>query len=110
MRILENMGPDHPFGYYGNAVDYETWAYLNYVRQQEWQREQQQYLLVLSQFAENFGYNNAIDYSRLTSFLQVDDSFLTPWNWKPDSQKKNFPENIGRKQLMKFEPGSFFSY
>ncbi|KAJ4717307.1 hypothetical protein OWV82_012212 [Melia azedarach] len=29
-----------------------------------------------------------LDYSRLTSFLEKDESFLTPWSWKPEENKR----------------------
>lgn len=61
------------------------------------------------QSAANLGCN-FVDYWALTSFLDVDDTFLTTWNWSPDDDtKKNGPRNFGRKRRMYFEPGSFFS-
>ena len=64
-------------------------------------------------------------YMRLTSFLKVDNSFLSPWNWDPSANANtnsndtsgnvntepidtNNDDN-GEQQLMKFQPGSFFS-
>ncbi|KAL6955670.1 hypothetical protein U1Q18_042864, partial [Sarracenia purpurea var. burkii] len=60
-----------------------------------------------------------VDYSRFTSFLEFDDSFLTPWNWKPGNvageegeTKPEEPRSSGRnggpKRYISFEPGSFF--
>ncbi|KAG8644492.1 hypothetical protein MANES_11G134050v8 [Manihot esculenta] len=49
---------------------------------------------------------SSLDYSRLTSFLEFDDSFLSPWNWNSDFL---FVEN-GEKQRMMFLQGSFFSH
>ena len=62
---------------------------------------------------------------RLTSFFKVDNSFLSPWNWDPsanantnsdDTSISNVNTNPsdtnfdnGEQQLMKFQPGSFFS-
>ena len=54
-------------------------------------------------------------YKRLTSFLEVDHSFLTPWNWNPSSTN-NEGGNSSRSSMepkqkyMQFQPGSFFSY
>ncbi|KAJ4717306.1 hypothetical protein OWV82_012211 [Melia azedarach] len=31
---------------------------------------------------------SSADYSRLTSFLEKDESFLTPWSWKPEENKQ----------------------
>ncbi|KAK3222921.1 hypothetical protein Dsin_009946 [Dipteronia sinensis] len=46
---------------------------------------------------------NNIDYNRLTSFLEKDNSFFTPWNTSKQQQQQGV-------QRMVFEPGSFFSY
>ena len=64
-------------------------------------------------------------YMRLTSFFKVDNSFLSPWNWDPSANANTNSDNTsisnvntnpsdtnfdnGEQQLMKFQPGSFFS-
>ncbi|KAL3518240.1 hypothetical protein ACH5RR_020829 [Cinchona calisaya] len=95
--------------YYGSNIDPGTQANLYYTLQQKKQRQvqlqQQEEQLMLLQSAENFGRRIVEYYWRLTSFLDVDDSFLTTWNWNP----KIGSRNPGRKMRMNFEPGSFFS-
>lgn len=52
-------------------------------------------------------------YKRLTSFLEVDHSFLTPWNWNssgPDQVTASRSSMESKEESMKFQPGSFFSY
>ncbi|KAM0999578.1 hypothetical protein ACFX15_006073 [Malus domestica] len=53
-----------------------------------------------------------IDYKRLTSFLEFDNSFLTPWNWNPSapstSDSKSSLETTNQDYIM-FQPGSFFT-
>ena len=64
-------------------------------------------------------------YMRLTSFFKVDNSFLSPRNWDPSANANTNSDNTsisnvntnpsdtnfdnGEQQLMKFQPGSFFS-
>ncbi|KAF2300434.1 hypothetical protein GH714_013234 [Hevea brasiliensis] len=50
-----------------------------------------------------------VDYSQFTAFLTNDNSFLTPWSWKPDDQSDG-ESNTGEKEPMVFQPGSFFDY
>ncbi|KAM1803567.1 hypothetical protein ACFX12_029536 [Malus domestica] len=53
-----------------------------------------------------------IDYKRLTSFLEFDNSFLTPWNCNPSapatSDSKSSLETRNQDYIM-FQPGSFFT-
>ncbi|GAU43813.1 hypothetical protein TSUD_248020 [Trifolium subterraneum] len=51
------------------------------------------------------GYVNA----RLTSFLEKDNSFLTPWSWDPKACENGTSSTKG-KEYMIFPSGSYFSY
>ncbi|XLR30080.1 hypothetical protein S83_057980, partial [Arachis hypogaea] len=44
---------------------------------------------------------------RLTSFLEKDESFLTPWSWDSNSSSSSLNQQ-GRKSHHQFQPGSFF--
>ncbi|MED6161569.1 hypothetical protein PIB30_062022 [Stylosanthes scabra] len=46
--------------------------------------------------------------SRLTSFLEKDESFLTPWNWDPNNDASGSLNQQGRKNYHQFHPGTFF--
>ncbi|CAI9262092.1 unnamed protein product [Lactuca saligna] len=57
-------------------------------------------------------YETSVDHSksnfqRLLSFLEVDNSFLTPWSFNPDAFA-DFRSNI--QTYMSFSYGSFFAY
>jgi hypothetical protein len=57
--------------------------------------------------------NGEVDYPRLTSFLEVEDSFLSPWRWKPDDddyEDDDDHEEVRGQERMNFQPGSFFSH
>ncbi|GAU48462.1 hypothetical protein TSUD_324120 [Trifolium subterraneum] len=43
------------------------------------------------------------DVTRLTSFLEKDASFLTPWSWDPKTSTK-------QNKYLSFHPESYFSY
>ncbi|KAJ9681892.1 hypothetical protein PVL29_017994 [Vitis rotundifolia] len=54
-----------------------------------------------------------IDYSRLTSFLEYDDSFLSVWNWKSiddDDVNSSSHREESRPRYMEFQPGSLFNH
>jgi len=51
-----------------------------------------------------------ICYSTLTSFLQKDTSFLTPWSWDPHASEKESFISTKEKQYLQFQPGSYFCY
>ena len=54
-----------------------------------------------------------VDYPQLTSFLEVEDSFLSPWRWKPDDddyEDDDDHEEVRGQERMNFQPGSFFSH
>jgi hypothetical protein len=44
------------------------------------------------------------DVTRLTSFLEKDASFLTPWSWNPKTSSTK------EKKYLSFHPESYFSY
>ncbi|PNY00171.1 defensin-like protein [Trifolium pratense] len=54
---------------------------------------------------DKHGYVNA----RLTSFLEKDNSFLTPWSWDPKACE-NGTSSTKEKEYITFPPGSYFSY
>ena len=62
---------------------------------------------------EHHHQQEAIDYSRLTSFLEYDDSFLSVWNWKSiddgDVNSSSHREE-SRPRYMEFQPGSLFNH
>ncbi|XP_034706003.1 uncharacterized protein LOC117929726 [Vitis riparia] len=65
--------------------------------QQRWQQQKQQ---------------STIDYRRLTSFLEYDDSFLSMWNWKPTDTSDNSSSSHGaesRRLYIELQSGSLFS-
>ncbi|RVW31599.1 uncharacterized protein LOC109123905 [Vitis vinifera] len=65
--------------------------------QQRWQQQKQQ---------------STIDYRRLTSFLEYDDSFLSVWNWKPTDTSDNGSSSQGaesRRLYIELQSGSLFS-
>jgi len=47
--------------------------------------------------------------ARFTSFLEKDNSFLTPWNWDPNASmnETNFTKE---KEYLSFHPESYFTY
>jgi hypothetical protein len=47
--------------------------------------------------------------ARLTSFLEKDNSFLTPWSWNPKAFE-NETRYTKEKEYITFPPGSYFSY
>jgi hypothetical protein len=47
--------------------------------------------------------------ARLTSFLEKDNSFLTPWSWNPKAFE-NETRYTKEKEYIIFPPGSYFSY
>jgi hypothetical protein len=47
--------------------------------------------------------------ARLTSFLEKDNSFLTPWSWNPKACE-NETRYTKEKEYIIFAPGSYFSY
>ena len=52
-------------------------------------------------------------YKRFTSFLEVECSFLTPWNWNPSgfgTTGVGNPSVKSKREFMQFQPGSFVSY
>ncbi|KAJ9681895.1 hypothetical protein PVL29_017997 [Vitis rotundifolia] len=54
-----------------------------------------------------------IDYSRLTSFLEYDDSFLSVWNWKSiddDDVNSSSHREESRPRYIEFQPGSLFNH
>jgi len=55
---------------------------------------------------------STVDYSRLTSFLKVDHSFLSPWHWDPHpiDEKDSSTDEGDDQERMNFQPGSFFSH
>ncbi|KAL6967471.1 hypothetical protein U1Q18_033281 [Sarracenia purpurea var. burkii] len=90
------------------------------MQQELWMKMQREWYDNMAQRMIAAEHRTAVDYSRFTSFLEFDDSFLTPWNRKPESvageEGETKPEeprsldcNGGPKQHMSFEPGSFFS-
>ncbi|WJX40521.1 hypothetical protein P8452_27985 [Trifolium repens] len=50
------------------------------------------------------------DVTRLTSFLEKDDSFLTPWSWDPKPYDTNETNSIKEKQYTSLHPESYFTY
>lgn len=62
---------------------------------------------------EHHHQQQTIDYSRLTSFLEYDDSFLSVWNWKSiddgDVNSSSHREE-SRPRYMEFQPGSLFNH
>lgn len=51
----------------------------------------------------------SVDYYRLTSFLEIDRSFFSPWNWSPNSPQNQDNARTKHRHRMNFQPGSFFS-
>lgn len=47
--------------------------------------------------------------SRFTSFLEKDNSFLTPWSWGPKTCK-NETSSTKEKEYLSFHPESYFCY
>jgi len=47
--------------------------------------------------------------ARFTSFLEKDNSFLTPWSWDPKTSK-NGSSSTKEKEYLSFHPESYFSY
>jgi hypothetical protein len=61
--------------------------------------------------------NGEVDYTQLTSFLEVDNSFLSPWRWNPcpsdDGDYEDEDEEVRGKEVkerMNFQGNSFFSH
>ncbi|CAJ2667566.1 unnamed protein product [Trifolium pratense] len=53
------------------------------------------------------------DVTRFTYFLEKDNSFLTPWSWKPNTSKNDTNSSTKEKkekQYNYFHPESYFSY
>lgn len=54
-----------------------------------------------------------IDTRRLTSFLQKDDSFLTPWCWDPNAFDNKTSSSVKEKEhhleYLQFDQESYFS-
>ncbi|RDX98947.1 hypothetical protein CR513_18078, partial [Mucuna pruriens] len=49
-----------------------------------------------------------ISYTKLTSFLQKDTSFLTPWTWDPKASENEVSSSRKEKEILQFQPGSYF--
>ncbi|MED6173594.1 hypothetical protein PIB30_061096 [Stylosanthes scabra] len=54
--------------------------------------------------------SNAVDNTNscLVSFLEKDESFLTPWSWDPNNNASSSSNQQGRKNYHQFQRGSFF--
>ncbi|KAL5125463.1 hypothetical protein HKD37_02G005680 [Glycine soja] len=50
-----------------------------------------------------------MSYTRLTSFLQKDTSFLSPWSWDPKASENEASTLRNEKQYLRFQPGSYFA-
>ena len=87
--------------------------------------EQQQEQQLMEMRRKNLLDPGPRNFSRLLSFLEVDNnSFLTPWNWKPSGDvpagegtsgtKPESSENRDKreepKKYVSFEPGSFYTH
>ncbi|RHN69702.1 hypothetical protein MtrunA17_Chr3g0127661 [Medicago truncatula] len=50
--------------------------------------------------------------ARFTSFLEKDNSFLTPWSWEwdPNASMNNETNSTKEKQYLSFQPESYFTY
>lgn len=48
--------------------------------------------------------------ARLISFIEKDNSFLTPWSWNPKISKNYTRSTRREKQYMYFHPESYFTY
>nr|XP_027187379.1 uncharacterized protein LOC105851661 [Cicer arietinum] len=48
--------------------------------------------------------------ARLISFIEKDNSFLTPWSWNPKISKNYTRSTRREKQYMYFRPESYFTY
>jgi anthranilate/para-aminobenzoate synthase component II len=58
---------------------------------------------------DDFNNETMFDVTRFTSFLQKDNSFLTPWSWKPNTSMNDI-NSTKEKQYLTFHPESYFSY
>lgn len=76
--------------------------------------EEESYAMFIQSVAEQvLDEEDQYRYKRLTSFLQVDRSFLTPWSGNPSSFGTTGdvrPSMRPKEEFMRFQPGSFFSY
>ncbi|CAJ1971006.1 unnamed protein product [Sphenostylis stenocarpa] len=59
---------------------------------------------------KNGGMEENICYSKLTSFLQKDTSFLTPWSWDANASDNEASTSTKQVQYLQFPPGSYFSF
>jgi hypothetical protein len=77
-------------------------------------------MVVIREFNDD-GFNKEItfDATRFTSFIQKDNSFLTPWSWEPNTsmndinstKEKQYLTSVKKeKQYLTFHPESYFSY
>jgi len=68
----------------------------------------------LPRMEEQYSSMNAMEenicYSTLTSFLQKDTSFLTPWSWDPYASRNEASTSTKQNQYIRIPPGSYFSY
>ncbi|KAL5101869.1 hypothetical protein RYX36_006196 [Vicia faba] len=48
--------------------------------------------------------------ARFLSFLEKDDSFLSPWSWNPNALKNENIASTKEKKYLSFHPDSYFNY
>jgi anthranilate/para-aminobenzoate synthase component II len=67
-------------------------------------------MVIIKEFCDDdFNKETTFDVTRFTSFLQKDNSFLTPWSWKPNTSMNDI-NSTKEKQYLNFHPESYFSY
>lgn len=48
--------------------------------------------------------------ANFTSFLEKDNSFLTPWSWNPNTCKNETSSSTKEKEFLSFQRESYFTY
>ncbi|WJX34115.1 hypothetical protein P8452_22258 [Trifolium repens] len=67
-------------------------------------------MVVIREFSDDdFNNETTFDVTRFTTFLQKDNSFLTPWSWEPNTSKNEI-NTTQEKQYLSFHSESYFSY
>ncbi|PSR90037.1 Protein efr3 like [Actinidia chinensis var. chinensis] len=105
-----------------NTLSYEFLRQIQKLRRRQQQQQEQQ---LMEMRRKNLLDPGPRDFSRFLSFLEVDNnSFLTPWNWKPSGDVRagegtsgTKPESLENrdpreepKKYASFEPGSFYAH